>query len=161
MRMNLRFFESEISDLANQYTECQRESNRVREEYLIGLKSRVQERGCLIQGELYELARWKSPRRATLTLENTSAFIEEITERAFTATDNWTKLRTLTKLQGVGSPTASAILHLYDEGESPNDEGGYPILDIPHFGLSDCHGKKGTPTPSGWNTLSFAATSRT
>ena len=120
--MNLRFPESEINDLANQYTECQRESNKAREECLIGLESRVQARGYLTKQELHKIARWKSPRRAALTLENTSAFIEEITEKAFTATNNWTKLRTLSQLSGIGQPTASAILHLYDEK--------YPILDI-------------------------------
>ena len=123
MTMNLRFPESEINYWANRYTERQREKNRAREEYLTGLKSDIQARGYLIKDELREVARWKSPRRAALTLENTDDFIKEITEMAFTATDDWTKLLTLTQLQGIGQPTASAILHLYDEGQ-------YPILDI-------------------------------
>ena len=121
--MNLRFPESEINYWANRYTERQRENNRAREEYLTGLKSDIQARDYLIKDELREVARWKSPRRAALTLENTDTFITAITETAFTATDNWTKLLTLTQLQGIGQPTASAILHLYDEGQ-------YPILDI-------------------------------
>ena len=73
--------------------------------------------------ELHKVARWKSPRRAAFTLENTEDFIKEITESAFAATDDWAKLLTLTQLQGIGQPTASAILHLFDEGQ-------YPILDI-------------------------------
>ena len=121
--MNLRFSESEIGYWANRYTERQREKDRIKEQKLIDLKPDVQSRGYLTKDELYELARWKSTRRAQLTLENTDAFIKEITEKAFTATDDWTKLLTLTQLRGVGEPTASAILHLLDKEQ-------YPLLDI-------------------------------
>ena len=121
--MNLRFPESEIPYWANRYTERQREENRMREQHLIDLRCDVLVRGYLTKQELHTIARWKSPRRAALTLENTDTFINEITEGAFTATDPWTKLLTLTQLRGIGQPTASAILHLYDEG-------AYPILDI-------------------------------
>ena len=123
MKMNLRFPESEIGDWANRYTERQREKDRIKEQELINLKPEVQNRGYFTKEELHKIARWKSPRRAALTLENTDDFIKDVTERAFTATDNWTKLLTLTQLQGIGQPTASAILHLYDEGQ-------YLILDI-------------------------------
>ena len=122
--MNLRFCESEIGYWANRYMKRQRSENHTREQYLVGLKSTIQAReGYLVKEELHEVARWKSPRRAALTLENTDDFIKEITEGAFAATDDWTKLLTLTQLQGIGQPTASAILHLFDEGQ-------YPILDI-------------------------------
>ena len=121
--MNLRFPESEIPYWANRYTERQREENCMREQHLIDLRCDVLVRGYLTKQELHTIARWKSPRRAALTLENTDTFINEITEGAFTATDAWTKLLTLTQLRGIGQPTASAILHLYDEG-------AYPILDI-------------------------------
>ena len=124
MNMNLRFPESEIGYWANRYTERQRGNNKTREQLLINLKTEVHERGgYLTKDELHTIARWKSPRRAALTLENTDDFIKEITERVFAATDDWTKLLTLTQLQGIRQPTASAILHLYDEGQ-------YPILDI-------------------------------
>ena len=121
--MNLRFPESEIGYWANRYTERQREENRMREQHLINLRCDVLDRGYLTKQELHTIARWKSPRRAALTLENTNDFINEITEGVFTSTDDWTKLLTLTQLQGIGQPTASAILHLYDEER-------YPILDI-------------------------------
>ena len=121
--MKLRFSESEISYWANRYTERQREKDRIREQHLIDLRCDVLVRGYLTKQELHTIARWKSPRRAALTLENTDDFIKEITKRAFTPADDWTKLLTLTQLQGIGQPTASAILHLYDEGD-------YPILDI-------------------------------
>ena len=124
MTMNLRFPESEINYWANRYTERQRENNRTREHLLINLRTEVHERGgYLTRDELHTIARWKSPRRAALTLDNTDTYIQEITENAFTVTDDWTKLLTLTQLQGIGQPTASAILHLYDAGQ-------YPLLDI-------------------------------
>ncbi|MYC77472.1 hypothetical protein F4X10_17045 [Candidatus Poribacteria bacterium] len=121
--MKLRFCESEINHWAHRYTERQEEENRMREQYLIDLRCDVLDRGYLTKQELHIISRWKSPRRAALTLGNTDDFIKEITEEAFTATDNWTKLLTLTQVQGIGQPTASAILHLYDQGD-------YPILDI-------------------------------
>ena len=121
--MKLRFPESQIGYWASRYTERQREKNRIKEQELIDLKPDVLRRGYLTKDELNKIARWKSPRRAALTLDNDNDFIKEVTESAFTATDDWTKLLTLTQLQGIGQPTASAILHLYDEGQ-------YPILDI-------------------------------
>ena len=121
--MRLRFSESEINYWANRYTERQREKDRIREQHLIDLRCDVLVRGYLTKQELHTIARWKSPRRAALTLENTDDFIKEITEGAFISTNDWTKLLTLTQLQGIGQPTASAILHLYDAGD-------YPILDI-------------------------------
>ena len=122
MEMNLRFHESEIGYWANRYTERQRGKDRIKEQELIDLKPEVLRRVCLTKDELYELARWKSTRRAKLTLENTEAFIKEITEKAFAATDDWTKMLTLTQLRGIGEPTGSAILHLLDKGQ-------YPLLD--------------------------------
>ena len=121
--MKLRFCESEIDRWANRYTEHQWEKYRTKEQQLIDLKDNVQARGYLTRQELHEIARWKSPRRAALTLENTRYFIKKITGKAFTATDDWTKLLTLTELRGIREPTASAILHLFDENQ-------YPILDI-------------------------------
>ena len=123
MNMKLRLCESEIDRWADRYTEHQGEKYRTKEQHLVDLKSNVQARGYLTKKELHEIARWKSPRRAALTLENTSYFIKKITGKAFTSTDDWTKLITLTQLRGIGEPTASAILHLYDKGQ-------YPILDI-------------------------------
>lgn len=121
--MKLRFSESEVNYWTRRYTERQREKDRAQEQQLPELKSDVQARGYLTKEELYKIACWKSPRRANLTLENTDDFIKDITKSAFTATDDWAKLLMLTLLQGVKEPTASAILHLFDNGQ-------YPILDI-------------------------------
>ena len=101
--MKLRFSEFKIGYWANRYTERQREKDRVKEQELIDLTPDVLRRGYLTKQELHIIARWKSPRRAALTLENTDNFIKEITERAFTPADDWTKLLTLTQLQGIGT----------------------------------------------------------
>ena len=122
MKMKLRFCESEIGYWACLYTKRQKETNKVREKYLISIKSKVQDCGCLTKDELYELAYWKSHRSAHWICENSDDFVTEITRSAFSANSDWAKLMTLTALQGVKEPTASAILHFYDEE--------YPILDI-------------------------------
>ena len=121
--MNLRFPDSEINHWARQYIKRQKEKDWVREQHLIDLKDKIQARGHLTKDELRKIAGWKSLRRVALTLENTDDFIKETTQTAFTTTDDWTKLLTLTQLRGIGQPTASAILHLYDKEQ-------YPILDI-------------------------------
>ena len=121
--MRLRFCESEIDYWANRYTEFQGAGYRVREEEIMELRDDIQQRGYLTKDNLHRVAYWKSHRRATLTLENPDNFIQEMTTQAFTSTDDWTKLITLTQLRGIREPTDSAILHLYDKRQ-------YPILDI-------------------------------
>ena len=141
MEMKLRFCESKIGYWANRYTERQREKNRTKERHLVDLKNEIQGRGgCLTRKELHKTARWKSPRRAALTLENTDDLIKGVTKKAFTSTDNWTKLLTLTQLQGIGQPTASAILHLFDDNQ-------YPILDIHALWSVGMEWKKRTSYP--------------
>ena len=123
MTMQLRFCESEINYWANIYQEYQGEKDRAREQEIIGHRDDIQRRGYLTKAALFRVAYWKSHRRAKLTLENPDGLIKEITEQAFTSTDDWEKLCALTELRGIGEPTTAAILHLYDKGQ-------YPILDI-------------------------------
>ena len=126
MNMRLRFCESEIDYWAERYTECQTPRGQAREQEVIGLRDGIQRRGDLTKDELHKVAYWKTRNifgRADLTLENPDNLITEITRQAFTSTDDEGKLRSLTQLQGVREPTASAILHLYDKRK-------YPILDI-------------------------------
>ena len=127
MTMKLRFCESEIDDLATRYTECQHEDNREREEQLIGLREKILRQGHLNQYELYTVARWKlyvyGEDAAEPARRNPDDLIKVTTRQAFTSSDDWQKLLSLTELQGIGQSVASAILHLYDEKQ-------YPILDI-------------------------------
>ena len=126
--MKLRFCESEIDDLANGYTEYQ-ESEGVHypeeEEQVIGFRGKIQERGYLTEYELYKVADWVLRVYGVDVVDRASrnppTLIEVTTRQAFTATDDWEKLMTLTELRGIGQTTASAMLHLYDKGQ-------YPIL---------------------------------
>ena len=129
--MKLRFCESEIDDLANCYTEYQEAQgahHREIEEQVIGFRDKIQRRGYLTQYELYKVADWVlsvyGESTADPTKNNRDAFIEVTTRQAFTATDDWAKLLSLTELCGIGQTTASAILHLYDKRQ-------YPILSKP------------------------------
>ena len=91
---------------------------------MIDLRCEVQGRG-LTRDELYQAAKWKSPRRVNLTLDpaNTDDKVKKITQQAFRDTDNWKKLEMLRRdLPGIGQARASAILQLYDKKP-------YPILD--------------------------------
>jgi len=124
--MKLRFCKSKIDYWANRYTEFQRLAGRERENQVIELRCNIQQRGYLTRSELYKVAYWKTRNifgRADLTLNNSENFIQEVTTQAFTSTDHWEKLTSLTRLEGIQEPTASAILHLYDKKQ-------YPILDI-------------------------------
>lgn len=125
--MRLRFCESEIDYWAKRYTECQHEDNREREEQLIGFREKILRRGYLTQYELYTVARWKlyvyGEDAAEPTLKNPDDHIKIATRQAFTSSNDWEKLLSLTQLQGIGESVASAILHLYDKRQ-------YPILDI-------------------------------
>ena len=123
MQMELLFCESKIDYWANRYMERQAAYDRVREDKVIGHRDAIQQQGYLTRNALYDVAYWKSHRKAYLTLENSDGLIREVTEQAFASTDHWNKLRTLTQLRGVGQPVASAILHHYDKEP-------YPILDF-------------------------------
>ena len=133
--MNLRFPESEIGYWANRYTKRQREKDSVKEQELIDLTPNVLRRGYLTKQESHTIARWKSHRRAALTLENTDDFIKEITERAFAATDDWTKLLTSTQFKvSDNRPRPQSYTSMMKETT--------PSLIYTPFGLSDDSGKK-------------------
>jgi hypothetical protein len=70
----------------------------------------VQKRGYLTAGELYQVARLKSPRRAEDVKDNSDSEIEELTNSAFSISSPVAAVAILTALWGVGIPTASAIL---------------------------------------------------
>jgi len=123
--MELRFCESEIDYWADRYTEFQCPDGREREEQVIGFRCDIQGRGPLTQYHLYKVADWVLSVYGGSTVDRASrnppTLIEVTTRQAFTATDDWEKLMTLTELRGIGQTTASAMLHLYDKGQ-------YPIL---------------------------------
>ena len=121
-KMKLPFTtKEEIYDWAKRYTDRQTGAQRRVEQYLRNLKDIVQARGYLLYNELYDLVYWKLKRSRWID-KNPESCVKEITAKAFCLNDDWEKLNKLTDLKGVGESVASAILHLYDDGD-------YPILD--------------------------------
>jgi len=116
MHARLRFCKSNINEISARY------SYQNNEDLLISLKATILQRGHLLQKELYQVARWKSPRSAEHTKRNDPKFVEEITKFAFHTFNEQARIETLTLLKGVSWPTASVILHLFHVDP-------YPIVD--------------------------------
>ena len=121
--MQLRFHPSEIKSLSDRYVSSLSKEEYDEEFAIINLKKKIQKAFFMTKEELYLVGKWKTKRVSKRLLENTDSFTQEITEIAFTATDDWDKLQTLTTLKGIGHARASALLHLYDKEI-------YPILDM-------------------------------
>jgi hypothetical protein len=77
----------------------------------------------LDKGHFVDLACWKSERPRRRYKQNTDAFVREVTELAFQASDDCLRMHILTALDGVGMPVASALLHFAFPDR-------YPILDF-------------------------------
>jgi len=78
---------------------------------------------CLDMSHFLDLAMWKSPRPKRHYERNSDAFVRRVTELAFQTSDDRLRLHTLTALDGVGVPVASAILHFAFPER-------YPIMDV-------------------------------
>ena len=115
--MKLRFPESEIHQWAERYKSGSTEA------YFSKIRSKVQEQGHLDKELLKRVGRWKSPRRVGLIERNDNIYIKDITSFAFGATSERARIKVLLCLNGIGWPTASAILHLFHKDR-------YPILDF-------------------------------
>ena len=141
MKMKLRFPESEIVSLADEYLLCLNKTLQQKEQEVIDIKDEVQKKGIghLTKEQLSKMVRWKSQRNSTSILNNSPNDIKEITRDAFSATDDWTKLEILCKLEGIGYSISSAILHLYDVN-------CYPILDVRAMWSVCCENKNYTPS---------------
>ena len=111
----------EILDYEACYINRQREDRRDLEEAVIGFKENVQSRGYLLPDELRQMGgNWLRTRSFSSNIDqNPSGVIERITGEAFGLADDWEKLLKLTEIKGIGKVVASAILHLYDEGDYP------------------------------------------
>ena len=123
----------EILDWEAYYKEKQNQTRQELEASVIGFRENVLDRqksktphGYLLESELLEMAKWKDHRLPSKIRNNPPGRIEDVTAEAFRPGDDWAKLKKFIGeyggLYGVGAPVASAILHLYDEGD-------YPILD--------------------------------
>lgn len=117
MTPSLMFYESHINYYADRY------SYQINEDHVISRKPDIQTRGYLTKDDLFKIAYWKSPRSSGHVQKNTDYYISEISQFAFKTKCERAKIQTLTNLDGVNWPTASVILHLFDEEK-------YPILDF-------------------------------
>ena len=114
--LKLRFSESQIISWAEKYEYVRDETE------LLDLAPHVQSAGYLTKAELYQVARWKSPRSARHIAGNDAAYVEEVTALALAASEERTRIEALTLLDGVRWPSASVILHFFHDAP-------YPILD--------------------------------
>jgi thermostable 8-oxoguanine DNA glycosylase len=80
------------------------------ENYLFDvIGKRARKRGYLNFDEFFEICMWKSRRPKNRYLKNQNQ-IEKITQKAFQAQDEIDKINLICSLNGVGIPTASALL---------------------------------------------------
>ena len=93
------------------------------EDEVLALKPIIEQRGYMNKNQLEMLCKWKSPRSAGNMLRNSSSYVQEITGYSLQSKDERSRIESLTLLDGVGWPTASAILHFYHNEN-------YPILDF-------------------------------
>ena len=84
---------------------------------------RIRRQRRLEKPDLLALAWWKTPRSRRRVAANSAAFVEAVTRTALTTADERLRIEELTRLSGVGWPTASVILHFCHRDP-------YPILDV-------------------------------
>jgi thermostable 8-oxoguanine DNA glycosylase len=82
----------------------------------------VRKRGHLSFDEFYEICMWKSARQKQRYLKN-KGIVEEASKKAFAEKDERQQMEMLCKLDGVGIPTASALLTVVWPEE-------YAVIDI-------------------------------
>lgn len=112
----LRFSEDRIADWAARY------GDPGEDEIVRVLASRARSRGYLSRGEFLALCKWKTPRSEPKCASNSASRVRTATRLALGTCDERTKIGALRRLNGVGWPTASVILHFCDARP-------YPILD--------------------------------
>ena len=83
----------------------------------------VRRRGYLTKSEFLTICRWKSPRSIRHAIKNSPARIKRQSAIALASRSERVRFEALTALDGVGAPTASAILTLTDPRR-------YGVIDI-------------------------------
>jgi len=83
----------------------------------------VRKRGYLTKREFLAICRWKSPRSIRHCMKNSPARIRRQSAIALASRSEQVRFEALTALDGVGAPTASAILTLTDPRQ-------YGVMDI-------------------------------
>jgi len=92
-------------------------------EKLIKELSGVKNEGCISKTDFIKIGMWKSPRQKKKYLDNSEQEVKDITKISFACDNEKIKILSLTALNGVSIPTASAILML-------TDPENYGVIDI-------------------------------
>jgi hypothetical protein len=113
----LRFSPTEITELAARYAyEDDDDARRA------GASAAA--RGYYTRDAFVTVCSWKTDRSAPLVEGNSTELVEAATRASFAAGgDETDRMESLVTLEGVGVPTASALLHFAFPGD-------YPILDV-------------------------------
>ena len=119
MQISLRFPIADIPNLVADHAEYE----DIRERHLMELKPEILHRGYFNKAELEKVARWKAPRSSRHVNKNDNDYVIEVSRFAFAAKSERARIESLTLLDGVRWPMASAILHLFHHDL-------YPILDF-------------------------------
>lgn len=112
----LQFAPEHIDGLASGFTYADDSAPRS-----VGVAARA--RGHYTRDEFLVVCAWKTVRSRTKVEANDNARVERATASAFATGDESRRMEALITLDGVGVPTASALLHFAFPGE-------YPILDM-------------------------------
>ena len=115
--MELKFNPNKISYWSERY------GYPLNEDGVINLAPLIQKQGYMTKQQLQTLCQWKSARSSGNTRSNSQQYVKEVTNFALSSDNERSRIEALTLLDGVGWPTASAILHLYHADN-------YPILDF-------------------------------
>ena len=86
------------------------------------LEGEVKEQGYLTKKNLESVAKWKSLRSAGHVNNNDDDYVKEITKFALDTENERARIEVLTRLDGVGWPVATVVLHFFHKDH-------YPILD--------------------------------
>jgi hypothetical protein len=107
----------------------------------------------LTRTELGWIGEWKTPRIRPQIARNREAGVRGLTEAAFLARDDATRLRLLLGLRGVGTAVASVVLHFAEPAR-------YPIYDVRVRAALRRLGvrRRFPPTAAGW--IAYAAALR-
>ncbi len=115
--MELKFNPNKISYWSERY------GYPLNEDGVINLAPLIQKQGYITKQQLQTLCQWKSARSSGNTRNNSQQYVKEVTNFALSSDNERSRIEALTLLDGVGWPTASAILHFYHDDL-------YPILDF-------------------------------
>jgi hypothetical protein len=118
LMFKLRFHKNEITNFANQ---CKVTNKDI---YIANhILPRVREDCFFEPTDFKTVCDWKSPRPRRLRELNPDNLIRSLTHTALTTKNERQRIEALVELEGVGVPTASALLHFGYDNE-------YPILDF-------------------------------